>query len=464
MISTKLILPTDIRAFLLDLDGTLFNSMESLKSTYYSFLSGKGKKGSEEEFDSLTGSDIEEVVSILKAKYVLEEDTKVLFQEYLNSLNENYLQCEMMPGAEELLKFLYSKNLRIALVTSARMDLVNSILDRLGWQKYFHLVVTADLVKRTKPWPDLYQYALKQLAINPSAAVAVEDSKNGIRSAISASVTVIGVSDRENETTQLRDAGALFVAPNLVELKETLKLHFPNNVTNDLLPVNPGFKVFLGLSSTAVSDVLTDRIEIIWNEAKKQKKSLQDGLVLSFDRLKEGGLNCSLVQYRNFFAQLAQPELRDELQIKVVAISGICRSGKKLLIGKRSELNTQYPLWYELIPSGSLDPEQSHSDGTVDFESQVVEELLEEANIGRDSIRRMTPMGLFFDPEGGTVDICIEVELSESVSEQDITASGTSEYEQLYWLDQEEVENLVAANQLIVPTTLALLRSYFKKS
>ncbi len=461
--SITLSLPSDIRAFLLDLDGTLFDSMQSLKSTYYNFLSGKGKCGSEEEFDSLTGSDLEEIVSILKKNYDLEEEAKILFDQYLHSLNENYLHCEMMPGAEELIKFLHRKNLRIALVTSARMELVEPIMARLGWQKYFHLVVTADLVKRTKPWPDLYQFALNQFAISPSEALAVEDSRNGIRSAVSASVATIGVCDKEQELSQLKDAGAMFVAPDLKELLEALKLHFRDEEVKDLLPVNSGLRVSLESTTKAISEELTARIEKIWIEARQHKKSLHDGLILSFDRLEGNDLKCSLCPYRNFYAQLLQPELSSELQIKVVAISGICHSGKKLLIGKRSALNTQYPLWYELIPSGSLDPKKLRSDSTVDFEAQLVEELFEEANIGRDSIRNMTPIALFFD-HGDTVDICIDVEIADSAINQDLNTTGTSEYEQLQWFDKAEVENLIQTNQLIVPTSRAILNDYFKKA
>ncbi len=52
------------------------------------------------------------------------------------------------------------------------------------------------MVKFGKPAPDVYVYACKELGLNPSECVAVEDSPNGVKSAFDAGCKVIMVPDQ----------------------------------------------------------------------------------------------------------------------------------------------------------------------------------------------------------------------------------------------------------------------------
>jgi len=57
----------------------------------------------------------------------------------------------------------------------------------------FEVVVAGDEVARPKPFPDPYLQACAALGVDPSAAAAIEDSPTGVRAAVAAGVTTIGV-------------------------------------------------------------------------------------------------------------------------------------------------------------------------------------------------------------------------------------------------------------------------------
>jgi beta-phosphoglucomutase-like phosphatase (HAD superfamily) len=79
-------------------------------------------------------------------------------------------------------------------------------------------------VPTSKPDPAIYRFALRALAVDPSAAVAVEDSPVGVVSAVAAGIPTIGnvmfvpQPDRPDRVAQLLDAGASAVIESWQEL------------------------------------------------------------------------------------------------------------------------------------------------------------------------------------------------------------------------------------------------------
>lgn len=80
----------------------------------------------------------------------------------------------------------------------------------------------------TKPDPDVYQHALRELRVQPEEAVAVEDSTTGTTAAVQAGLLVIGITHhlpperREERRRELLDAGATCVVESWNELRELL--------------------------------------------------------------------------------------------------------------------------------------------------------------------------------------------------------------------------------------------------
>jgi len=84
-------------------------------------------------------------------------------------------------------------------------------------------VYSASIVPRGKPHPDLFLHAAAQLGVAPSDAIVIEDSEGGVRAAVAAGMTPIGLLAashiRDGHEARLRDAGAAHIAHSYREVE-----------------------------------------------------------------------------------------------------------------------------------------------------------------------------------------------------------------------------------------------------
>ncbi|MHA1568699.1 MAG: HAD family hydrolase [Alphaproteobacteria bacterium] len=109
----------------------------------------------------------------------------------------------LRPGVERLLAEARDAGLRLAIATTTTPANVEALLSHtLGpaAMDWFEVIAAGDIVPAKKPAPDIYSWALEQLALDPTACLAFEDSENGIRSSRGASLkTIITVNDYTRE-------------------------------------------------------------------------------------------------------------------------------------------------------------------------------------------------------------------------------------------------------------------------
>jgi HAD superfamily hydrolase (TIGR01509 family) len=97
------------------------------------------------------------------------------------------------PGVLAWLDEARDLGLQVGLASSSSSAWVTRFLTRLGLSDRFATVATRERVVRSKPDPALYQLALTDLGLPPTAALAVEDSPNGITAAKAAGLFCIAV-------------------------------------------------------------------------------------------------------------------------------------------------------------------------------------------------------------------------------------------------------------------------------
>ena len=189
MISKKV-----LKAILIDLDGTLADTIPVLYETYLQFMAAKGQKGTSEEFATLMGPTIPQIVDILNKRYQWNESSDPLTQQYWHLLSTLYSEhLGLFSGAKRFIQQLNEKGVKIALVTSAASDLAESFLKKHQLSKYFDCIVTGDDVARGKPDPEAYLKALSKLQLHPEEALVIEDSRSGILSAQTAKIPTIQI-------------------------------------------------------------------------------------------------------------------------------------------------------------------------------------------------------------------------------------------------------------------------------
>ena len=104
---------------------------------------------------------------------------------------------DMKDGAAEILSYLKEKGCKIALATASPVKRAKYYLEPYGLFDKFDAVISGSDVLRSKPAPDIYEYAAEKLGFKPENCMAVEDSPNGARSAISAGCVTVIVPDMD---------------------------------------------------------------------------------------------------------------------------------------------------------------------------------------------------------------------------------------------------------------------------
>ena len=100
----------------------------------------------------------------------------------------------LRPGVERLIQEARATGLRLAIVTTTTPANVEALLVHTlgaGSLDWFEVIAAGDIVPAKKPAPDIYDYTLKAMKLNPSNCLAFEDSLNGIRSSRGANLTTI---------------------------------------------------------------------------------------------------------------------------------------------------------------------------------------------------------------------------------------------------------------------------------
>lgn len=122
-----------------------------------------------------------------------------------------------MPGLEEKLLNLKLKNFKLAVVTADLAERSKITLQTLKLDQYFDAVIGADLVKNTKPFPDMALLACGRLGVAPGNAVVIGDSPRDISMAKNAGSSSIGV--LSGVSTRIQLAGADVVIPSVADLE-----------------------------------------------------------------------------------------------------------------------------------------------------------------------------------------------------------------------------------------------------
>ena len=112
---------------------------------------------------------------------------------YFESLMETG-KIPLRPGVARLIHELRQQQIKIAIATTTTMENVTALLkSTLGEESitWFDVIGAGDIVPQKKPAPDIYHWVLSQLELTAQQCIAIEDSENGLQSALAANLSVL---------------------------------------------------------------------------------------------------------------------------------------------------------------------------------------------------------------------------------------------------------------------------------
>lgn len=208
-------------AVVFDMDGVIFDSERACLKVWKYLAGEKGLDNIDEVFRKCIGTTTVMTTQIIRDAYGDSFDVDAYMKESSKTFHSWYDggKLPMLPGVRELLEFLKSTRVKIGLASSTREQSVRRELTEAGLIDYFDYITCGDMLKVSKPEPDIYLLACKNLQTAPEKSIAIEDSYNGIRSAYRAGMVPIMVPDMVQADEEMNKISHA-VIKSLIEVKK----------------------------------------------------------------------------------------------------------------------------------------------------------------------------------------------------------------------------------------------------
>ena len=212
--------PMSIKALIFDFDGLILDTETPDFASWQAVYQHHGVDLPVEMWASIVGGNAE---SEFDPHAYLEELTgqSIDRDEVWISRRKQYLQTvedqPILPGVCQYLEDAKRLGLKVGVASSSPENWVRGHLTRIGLWDDFDCICTADDVVHTKPDPELFLSAARNLGVKPEETIVLEDSPNGALGAKRAGMYVVAVPNPFTE--QLPNEHADLVLESLAELR-----------------------------------------------------------------------------------------------------------------------------------------------------------------------------------------------------------------------------------------------------
>lgn len=175
-----------------DWDGTLANNLDNIVACKLQAAKELGIRIAEPDIlRNVIGLSFDEAIRQSLPDY--DEKTRIQFSKKFDELSQsNHYRETLFLGADTILKHLYDRKIKLAIVTSkSRKNLDKAMNDT----KIGHLFIKTVCSEELKPKPDpaMLLFLIDQLQVSTSQVLMIGDSKTDMQMAMNAGVSAIGV-------------------------------------------------------------------------------------------------------------------------------------------------------------------------------------------------------------------------------------------------------------------------------
>jgi len=187
---------TNTFSVVFDMDGTLidntpyhFKSWQALFKKY-----GKGELTKKKYYTDISGVPVMETIRDVFGADHDEAGLKALLDEKENFYREAYAPfVAPINGLENFLTELKNAGIKMAMATSATVQDIDFILDRIPIRDDFDAIVNSTMVSKPKPNPQIFLKAAEKLGSKPANCIVFEDSLAGIKAGNAAGMKVVAI-------------------------------------------------------------------------------------------------------------------------------------------------------------------------------------------------------------------------------------------------------------------------------
>jgi HAD superfamily hydrolase (TIGR01509 family) len=199
-----------LRALLFDLDGTISDTDPLHLRAWQEFLAGRDFQVDEEFYrQRITGRTTPAVVRDIFPD-LSDEDVAGYSDRKEAIFRRMAAEMKAVAGLCDVLDRAHERSWKCALVTNGSRENATFMLRIIGIDNRFDVLVFGEELRAGKPDPLPYRMALEQLHLEPTQALAFEDSIAGLRSATGAGLRTVGLATSQS-ADDLLAAGATLV-------------------------------------------------------------------------------------------------------------------------------------------------------------------------------------------------------------------------------------------------------------
>ena len=207
------------KAVIFDMDGVIFDSERLVLESWKQIAEKYGIQNVEEVLIKCIGVNAV-ITRDIFLEYYGKDFPYDMYKTECSSLFHTWCKTKGLPikkGVTELLKYLNDSGYKVGLASSTRYEIVKEELEEAGLLPYFHNLTGGDMLKKSKPEPDIFLMACESLSVKPEEAIGIEDSYNGIRALSRAGMLPVMVPDMIAPDEEMKDL-AEFIFDDLLEV------------------------------------------------------------------------------------------------------------------------------------------------------------------------------------------------------------------------------------------------------
>lgn len=179
-----------------DMDGILLDTEPFYTQVTQAFVQKYGKEFTWHLKSQMMGKDSLESARILIESLDLPMTPEAYLAQRTSALEQLFPSAQPLPGAIRLTQHLKHKGIPQAVATSSTQHTFHlKTTHHKDWFNVFHTIITGDVVKQSKPAPDIFLKAAKAIQASPEQCLVFEDSPAGIEAALAAKMSVVAVPD-----------------------------------------------------------------------------------------------------------------------------------------------------------------------------------------------------------------------------------------------------------------------------
>ena len=184
----------NIKYAILDLDGTILDSMGAWKNVTRDYLASIGITARPDIREQVKRKTSEETACYLQESYGVDKSIKEIVSGIHHVIEDRYAyDIPLKESGKQILSFLLDHHIPFCAATSTDLSLVVPALKRLGIYDDFSFILTCSEVGKGKHHPDIYIQAMNRMGGAIENTVVFEDALHCVKTAVDAGFSVVGI-------------------------------------------------------------------------------------------------------------------------------------------------------------------------------------------------------------------------------------------------------------------------------